>query len=180
LSAALAAVLITAAVFASQPRDNDKSPLDGTVLRAQSPALLPLVHEPESETVSLAAATIAPNQDNLLDAPPVEPVDPAPSGRVMWMRVTAYCACAKCCGKRTGITASGKHVSHNHGRFVAADTSVLPFGTLISIPGYHDGEAVPVIDRGGKIKGHRLDVYFPSHEQALRWGVQRLAVTVVP
>ena len=96
------------------------------------------------------------------------------------MEVTAYCPCTKCCGEQAaGITASGKTVRHNDGRFVAADTRLLPFGTELSIPGYHGGQAVPVLDRGGAIKGNRLDVYFPTHQEALNWGRQRLAVTVI-
>jgi hypothetical protein len=35
-----------------------------------------------------------------------------------------------------------------------------------------------VLDRGGAIKGHRLDVLFPTHEQARAWGVRKLRVTV--
>ena len=103
------------------------------------------------------------------------------SGRhIIWMEVTAYCPCTKCCGEQAaGITASGKTVRHNDGRFVAADTRLLPFGTELSIPGYHGGQAVPVLDRGGAIKGNRLDVYFPTHQEALNWGRQRLAVTVI-
>ncbi len=37
---------------------------------------------------------------------------------------------------------------------------------------------VPVLDRGGVIKGHRLDVLFPTHEAAMQWGVRRLEVTI--
>jgi 3D (Asp-Asp-Asp) domain-containing protein len=100
--------------------------------------------------------------------------------RTMWMEVTAYCACTKCCGPNAqGITASGKRVSYNRGRFVAADTRLLPFGTKLQIPGYHGGQTVEVIDRGGAIKGHKLDVYFPTHKQAREWGRRRIAVTVL-
>jgi len=88
-------------------------------------------------------------------------------------RVTAYCPCKQCCGpKAKGITASGKPVTANGGRFCAADKSV-PFGTMLDIPGYG---TVPVLDRGGAIKGRRLDVYFPTHKEALRWGVKWLRV----
>jgi 3D (Asp-Asp-Asp) domain-containing protein len=99
--------------------------------------------------------------------------------RVIWMEVTAYCACPKCCGpKAKGITASGKLVSYNDGKFVAADTSVLPFGTKLLIPGY-DGRPVEVIDRGSAIKGEKLDVFYASHDEARRWGRQRIPVTVI-
>ncbi|HWB52777.1 MAG TPA: 3D domain-containing protein [Tepidisphaeraceae bacterium] len=115
------------------------------------------------------------------DEPTHEPANASSrdSRRIIWMRVTAYCANKKCCGPHAcGITASGKPVSFNEGRFVAADTSVLPFGTKVSIPGYHGGQSVPVIDRGGAIKGDRLDVFFPSYETALQWGVKWLPVTI--
>ena len=100
--------------------------------------------------------------------------------RQMLMEVTAYCACKKCCGPRAqGITASGKHVSYNNGRFVAADTSILKFNTNLIIPGYANNKPVKVLDRGGAIKGHKLDVYFHSHQEAREWGRQKLWVTVI-
>jgi 3D (Asp-Asp-Asp) domain-containing protein len=98
--------------------------------------------------------------------------------RPVTMTVTAYCPCRKCCGPAArGVTASGEPVSHNRGRFVAADRSI-PFGTRISIPGYHGGIAVPVTDRGGAITGRRLDVYFPTHAAARAWGVRRVVVKI--
>ncbi|MCG3181411.1 MAG: hypothetical protein BIFFINMI_03804 [Phycisphaerae bacterium] len=98
---------------------------------------------------------------------------------VILMRVTAYCACRQCCGPLVrGITASGQPVSTNGGHFVAADRSV-PFGTLVSVPGYAGGRPVPVLDRGGAIHGQRIDVFFPSHEQARAWGVRWLPVTIL-
>jgi 3D (Asp-Asp-Asp) domain-containing protein len=94
------------------------------------------------------------------------------------MTVTAYCPCAKCCGRYAdGITASGQPVTANRGRFVAADRS-LPFGTLVSVPGYNEGRPVPVLDRGGAIRGNHLDVFFPTHAEALRWGRQTLRCTI--
>ena len=100
--------------------------------------------------------------------------------RTLRMVVTAYCPCKKCCGKNAqGITASGKRVSHNDGRFVAADTTVLPFGKKLVIPGYHGGTPVEVLDTGSAIKGKRLDVYFASHQTALEWGRRTVDVTVI-
>lgn len=89
-------------------------------------------------------------------------------------RVTAYCPCARCCAPYSdGTTASGKLVTANGGRFVAAPKS-YPFGTIMEIPGYG---SVPVLDRGGAIKGKRLDVFFPTHQEALNWGVKNLRVS---
>jgi 3D (Asp-Asp-Asp) domain-containing protein len=61
---------------------------------------------------------------------------------------------------------------------VAADTGVLPFGSLVSVEGYDASRIVPVLDRGGKIRGQRLDVLMETVEQARAWGVRRVPVVV--
>lgn len=88
-------------------------------------------------------------------------------------KVTGYCGCSSCCGKTDGITASGKRATA--GRTIAADTTDLPFGTKVVI----DGHTYTVEDRGGAIKGNRIDVYFSSHSKALQWGVRYCDVYVV-
>lgn len=84
--------------------------------------------------------------------------------------LTAYCACYKCCGKQPGspgygITSSGKKVQE--GVTIAADTRVIPMGSRVYIEGV--GERI-VQDRGGAIKGNRIDIYFASHSDALKFG----------
>ena len=92
------------------------------------------------------------------------------------MQVTAYCACEKCCGRfADGITASGMRIKEGD-RFVAAD---MPFNSLVIVPQYNDGKAVSVQDRGGAIKGNRLDVYFDTHQEALEWGRQNLMCVIM-
>ncbi len=99
--------------------------------------------------------------------------------RTIRMKVTAYCPCRLCCGSRAhGITASGMSVYTNGMDLVAADTHVLPFWSLVSIPGYAHGRAVPVLDRGSQVKGNHLDILMPTHAQAMAWGVHYLEVTV--
>jgi 3D (Asp-Asp-Asp) domain-containing protein len=93
------------------------------------------------------------------------------------MRVTAYCPCPKCCGSYSdGITACNHRIRQGD-VFVAAD-SEYPFGTEMVIAGYNNGRAVKVLDRGGVIKGNRLDVFFNSHKEALKWGVRHIDVKV--
>lgn len=85
-------------------------------------------------------------------------------------KITAYCPCEKCCGEfADGFTASGLAAV---GRIIAAPPEI-PFGTILFIKGYGWAE---VQDRGGAIKGKRLDVLFPTHEQALDWGVRFIEV----
>jgi len=106
----------------------------------------------------------------------------AASARRELFRVTAYCPCRKCCGvwSKHGKTASGRSIRYNGGRFVAADTRVLPFLTKVSVPGYAGGRPVPVIDRGRKVRGRHVDVFFRSHRQARRWGSRKLWITIYP
>ena len=78
-------------------------------------------------------------------------------------KITGYCGCSSCCGKTTGITASGTKATA--GRTIAADTSKLPFGTKVVI----NGHTYTVEDRGGAIRGNRIDVFFSSHAKALEW-----------
>lgn len=93
------------------------------------------------------------------------------------MRVTAYCPCEKCCGKYSdGVTACG-HKIRIGDAFVAADKE-YPFGTEMIIASYKNGQPVKVLDRGGAIFGNRLDVFFHSHQDALKWGVRHIDVKV--
>jgi len=91
-------------------------------------------------------------------------------------RVTAYCPCKICCQKYAdGITASG-HKIQSGDKFVAAPKE-YPFGTRMQIHGYSDSIVI-VQDRGGAIKGNRLDVFFPTHKEALEWGIKMVEVRV--
>lgn len=87
-------------------------------------------------------------------------------------KITAYCSCAKCCGKSTGRTAMGTRATA--GRTVAA-SSQFAFGTKLNI----NGHTYTVEDRGGAIKGNKIDIYVNSHAEALAWGVRYLPVSVV-
>lgn len=62
---------------------------------------------------------------------------------------------------------------------VAVDPRVIPYGTLMYIPGYGLGIAS---DTGGAVRsydGIAIDLYFDTHEQAITWGRQTLSVTIL-
>ncbi|UCC22663.1 MAG: 3D domain-containing protein [Planctomycetota bacterium] len=100
-----------------------------------------------------------------------------PEWQTVQMRVTAYCPCEQCCGEYSdGQTASGHNIQPGDA-FVAADTQ-YPFGTEMVIEGYDNDQPVKVLDRGGAIKGNRLDVFFHTHQEALNWGVKYIDVKV--
>ena len=87
-------------------------------------------------------------------------------------KITAYCPCAKCCGKTNGRTASG--TTATAGRTVAA-SSKFAFGTKLNIGGH----IYTVEDRGGAINGNKIDIFVNTHAEALQWGVRYLNVSVV-
>ncbi len=74
--------------------------------------------------------------------------------KVMRLRVTAYAPDIRCTWPYPGTTtASGLSVKTNRGHLVAADTQIIPMHAVVAVPGYGDGNPVPVLDRGGAIKG---------------------------
>lgn len=99
--------------------------------------------------------------------------------RTIYMTVTGYSPDARSCGIfADGKTATMHSVWTNGMNLVAADPRVLPYWSMISIPGYANEDIVPVLDCGGAIKGNRLDLLYPTHELALQWGIRQLPVTV--
>ncbi len=93
-------------------------------------------------------------------------------GTAKIFKITAYCSCAKCCGKSTGYTASGSKATS--GRTIAA-SSQYGFGTKMII----NGHEYTVEDRGGAITGNRIDIFMDSHAEALAWGVKYLPVEII-
>ena len=80
--------------------------------------------------------------------------------------LTGYCPCAICCGKTNGVTASGRPARANH--TIAADRR-FAFGTQMII----NNMVYTVDDRGGAIKGNRIDIFFNTHSEALKFGRRR-------
>ena len=94
------------------------------------------------------------------------------SGTTKIFKVTAYCSCSRCCGSHaSGYTSSGTKATA--GRTVAASTQ-FGFGTKLII----NGNEYVVEDRGGAVKGNKIDIYMNSHSEALAWGVKYLPVQV--
>lgn len=99
-------------------------------------------------------------------------------------KITAYCSCVRCCsiwaknrpldenGKEIVYTASGERAEA--GKTIAVDTSVIPFGTEVKI-----GDTVYTAqDTGSAVKGNVIDIYFDSHEDAVKHGAKYLEVEV--
>jgi 3D (Asp-Asp-Asp) domain-containing protein len=94
--------------------------------------------------------------------------------RVLRMVATAYDPGPLSCGRRaTGHTAIGMHAGRG---VIAVDPRVIPLGTRVHVEGY--GYAIAA-DTGGAIRGHKIDVCFPTRYQALRWGRRTVTVTIL-
>lgn len=94
---------------------------------------------------------------------------------------TAYCPCEICCGKWAlnrpdGIVYTASGAIAQEGVTIAADWDVYPPGTVLQIEGL--GEYI-VQDRGGAIKGLKIDVYFEDHDDALQFGRQEVRIKVI-
>lgn len=87
-------------------------------------------------------------------------------------KLTAYCACSKCCGKSDGITASGTKAKQ--GRTIAVNPKQIPYGTKVII----NGHTYIAEDCGGGVGKSRIDVFFDNHKEALNFGVQYAEVFI--
>ena len=86
---------------------------------------------------------------------------------------TAYCSCKLCCGTNAkGICADGKKPVQ--GITVAASRK-YPLGSLCII----DGKTYKIQDRLAKKYDSRVDIYFNSHKEALKYGKQKHEVTII-
>jgi 3D (Asp-Asp-Asp) domain-containing protein len=139
---------------------------------ALEPIVDPLVSA-RRVTGSGEAVEVYPEGTRFFDGRPIRPI------ATVWMTVTAYSPDARSCpGSDDNLTATLHHVTTNDFRLVAADPKILPYGSMVSIPGYDGDQVVPVLDCGSAIKGRRLDVLYPTHEIARQWGVKKLPVVV--
>ncbi|MFI8495137.1 ubiquitin-like domain-containing protein [Peribacillus butanolivorans] len=96
------------------------------------------------------------------------------SGKEIYVSSTAYTASCKGC---SGVTSMGVDLKSNpDAKIIAVDPSVIPMGSKVYVEGY--GYAVAA-DKGGAIKGNRIDVFFSSKNDAYRWGVKKVKIRVL-
>ena len=92
-------------------------------------------------------------------------------------KATAYCSCEKCCNKipsdkQYGITATGKVAKWGT---VAVDRRIIKLGSKLKIAGFPK-TTFRAEDVGSAIKGNHIDIWFPSHKEALEFGVKKMVV----
>lgn len=89
------------------------------------------------------------------------------------VNASAYTAAADECGKSNGVTASGLKVTEK--RTLACPAS-FPFGAKISIEGMGEFRCE---DRGGAIKGNKIDIYMETKQEAFAFGRRNLLAEVI-
>jgi len=116
-----------------------------------------------------SSQTTANNDDNYQGATTTPVTATEPGECIGTFTITAYCGCKKCSGG-SNKTASG--TTPTEGRTIAADTSILPYGTQVVI----DGIVYTVEDCGSGVKGNHIDIFFSTHEKALAYGRKTIKV----
>lgn len=158
--------LVTVRAATPEPRTSEPLPVRASVGVGRD-SVLPET-EPKAETeTETEAVTVA------------EPVS------LGTFKLTAYCPCSQCCGQWASnrpLDEDGNEIIYGAsgerlygGYSVAVDPTVIPYGTTLYIEGV--GYRVAQ-DCGGAIKGNRIDVYFPTHTEALQFGVQYAEVAI--
>lgn len=87
--------------------------------------------------------------------------------KILLMEISAYSPTVAETDGNPHQTASGKHVYVGG---IAADLRILPFGSIVIIPGYNEGKPCTVIDTGGAIRGMKLDIFVWHVSEAIYWG----------
>ncbi|MEY8317415.1 3D domain-containing protein [Oscillospiraceae bacterium 50-58] len=89
-------------------------------------------------------------------------------------RLTAYCCepYAHICGTGDGLTATGIPVTPG---IAAVDPAVIPLGSTLII----DGQRYLAADVGGAVAGQTVDIAVATHQEAVKFGVQRAPVWIV-
>jgi 3D (Asp-Asp-Asp) domain-containing protein len=91
-----------------------------------------------------------------------------PDSEMEDFHATAYCL--------KGRTASGVNTRPG---VIAADPRVLPLGTVVHLRAGSYSGTYTVLDTGGRIKGRRVDVYVPTHKEAIQFGRRQVKIKVI-
>ncbi|TWD99609.1 3D (Asp-Asp-Asp) domain-containing protein [Neobacillus bataviensis] len=129
----------------------------------------------QKENAPAVPATSASNTSSKESAPAVPAASTNnTSSKEITVKATAYTASCEGC---SGTTATGIDLKANpNAKVIAVDPSVIPLGSKVHVEGY--GEAVAG-DTGGAIKGNRIDVFIPSEQDAINFGVKQVKVTIL-
>lgn len=178
----LAALLIALTTFfyVNTYKPSDHEQLSESPTKSEAETVQSAIPAEDRAEIRLKVVTPKPKVETVPKAEPnpVEVERPKPTTHVF----TATFYTARCEGC-TGITASGYNVKQTQFyrgfRVLAADRSI-PLGTKMRVK-LADGKQFDgiVLDRGGAIRGKRLDVLVASKSEAYELGRQQARVTIL-
>ncbi len=156
----------------------EEAPAEEPVTEApaeEAPAEEPVTEEPAEEAPAEEPVTEEPAEEAPAEEPAQEEetaADPEVA-QELTMTATAYTASCEGC---SGITATGINLLENPDmKVISVDPDVIPLGSKVWVEGY--GEAIAG-DTGGAIKGNKIDIFIPEHQDAVNYGVQEVQVKV--
>lgn len=128
-----------------------------------------VVNKKQDKVVAVGTKTV----DNQAAAPRATNVS-STGGKEIYVSSTAYTASCQGC---SGVTSTGVDLKSNpNAKIIAVDPSVIPLGSKVYVEGYGYATAA---DKGGAIKGNKIDVFFSSKNDAYRWGVKKVKIRVL-
>ena len=103
--------------------------------------------------------------------------------KTIWVTITAYSSTVDQCDSTPCITANGFDLCKNYEEKAVADTiaaNFLKFGTRVRLPDAFGDQVFVVRDRmNAKYNGqNRIDVWMPTREEAIAFGVKRIKMEV--
>ena len=150
-----------------QRREEEKLAAEKAAAEAAAEAERQATQVAQNTTTTTSSNT---SSDTSYKGASTTPVKATESGECIGtFTITAYCGCKKCSGGNSK-TASG--TTPTEGRTIAADTSVLPYGSQVVI----DGVVYTVEDCGSGVKGNHIDIFFSTHAKALAYGTKTVKV----
>ncbi len=175
-------ILIIGMAVKAELRPEDPVPTPTVVSEPPKP-VEKVVVEPPIETVIPTEEPVEIIQDEIIQEEVVheEAVEIEPIADGITFRVTAYCACEKCCGEwalNRPLNENGEPIVKGAaGKELIAGyscASPLPFGTQIELEGLgvvevQDRTAQWVVDKYGE---HIVDIYMDDHDAAWDFGLQ--------
>ncbi|MGE7675279.1 LysM peptidoglycan-binding domain-containing protein [Lysinibacillus sp. NPDC094403] len=139
---------------------------------ATAPATTNTVSKDSAPEATAPATSNTASKNNAPEA--TAPATNNTASKEIIVEASAYTASCEGC---SGITATGINLKTNpNAKVISVDPTIIPLGSKVYVEGY--GEAIAG-DTGGAIKGNRIDVFFPSQQDAINFGVKQLKVTIL-
>lgn len=87
-----------------------------------------------------------------------------------WKEYTATAYCLR------GVTRTGTRTRLGT---IAVDPGIIPFGSILEISSGRYSGIYYALDSGKKVKGNRVDVFIPSHREAIVFGKRKVLLRLI-